>query len=80
MSSWYFKSAPRVSAITCGESATASSATRHFAQSIVSATPGFLNRSSVRRRWTKATTSRESVALASGARARRMASSRSMSG
>ena len=50
--------------------ATASSATRHFAQSIVSATPGFLNRSSSRSRCTKATTSRESASAASGACAR----------
>ena len=34
MSSWYFRSAPRVSAITCGESWIASRATRHLAQSI----------------------------------------------
>ena len=58
MSSWYLSSAPSVSAMTCGDSAMASRATRHFAQSMVSATPGFLNRSSWRSRWTKATTSR----------------------
>ena len=66
--------------MTWGESWMASSATRHFAQSMVSATPGFLNRSSSRRRWTKATTSRDSASVASGARAFRMASSRSKAG
>ena len=68
-----------MSATACGDSSTASSATRHFAPSIVSATPGFLN-NLLRSRCTKATTSRDSASVASGARARRIASSRAKSG
>ena len=65
-------SAPSVSVITCGFSSSASSETRHLAQSIVSATPGRLKRSSPRSRCTKATTSRDKLAATSGAREARI--------
>ena len=66
MSSWYFSSTPSVSETIAGSSATSSSSISAVAQSIVSATPGTLNSSSLRSAWTKATTSRDSRAGASG--------------
>ena len=59
MSSWYLSSAPSVSLTVSGSSASASSATSALVQSMVSATPGSLNRSILRSRCTKATISRD---------------------
>src|SRR5436190_16888211 len=65
-SSRYLSSTPRVLFTVSGSSVTRSRATRQFAQSMVSATPGSLNRSLLRSCCTNATTSRESDAAAPG--------------
>ena len=70
---------PSVSS-TCPASARAGSGGQRAAQSIVSATPGSLNRSSPRRRCTNATTCAESVRAGPGALAARIARSRAASG
>src|SRR5882762_7916425 len=80
MSSWYLSRAPRVSLTVSVSSVILSRATSAFDQSIVSATPGSLNRSILRRRCTKATTSREMFSEASGALRLRISSSRAASG
>jgi len=67
MSSWYFNQHPSVSLMTSGSSASLSSSTSAFDQSIVSATPGSLNRSMPRSFWMKSTTSWESRSAAPGA-------------
>src|SRR5258706_13487330 len=79
-SSRYLSSTPSVLLTVPGSSATRSSAVRQFAQSMVSATPGSLYRSVLRRRCTKATTSRDSAAPALGALRRRISSSCAASG
>src|SRR5262245_51564134 len=79
-SSRYLSSTPRVLLTVSGSSATRSSATRQFAQSMVSATPGCLKRSLWRSRCTNATTSRDSRSDARGALRCRISSSRFASG
>ena len=79
-SSRYLSSTPSVLLTVSGSSATRSSATRQFAQSMVSATPGSLKSSVLRSRCTKATTSFDSAALALGALRCRISSSRRASG
>src|SRR5687767_5121775 len=79
-SSRYFSRTPRVLFTVSGSSATRSSATRQFAQSMVSATPGCLKRSLCRSRCTNATTSRDRRSAARGALRRRISSSRFASG
>ena len=68
MSSSYLRTTPSVSSTTSGSSSVAPSDSSAAAQSSVSATPGTFVRSAVRRRWTKATTSRASWCGASGTR------------
>src|SRR5256885_2683765 len=79
-SSRYLSSTPSVLFTVSGSSVTRSSATRQFAQSMVSATPGSLKSSVFLSRCTKATTSRESESAAFGALRRRVSSSRRASG
>ena len=67
MSSWYFSSTPSVSLIVLGSRSSASSSDSAVAQSIDSATPGALNRSSLRSSCTKPTTWRDRRSLAPGA-------------
>ena len=76
MSSWYFSSTPSVSLMVSGSSSSRSSCDSAVAQSIVSATPGSLNRSSLRSSCTKPTTWRDSRSLAPGALPFRISSSR----
>src|SRR5205823_12069652 len=79
-SSRYLSSTPSVLFTVSGSSVTRSCATRQFAQSMVSATPGSLKSSVLRSRCTNATTSFDSAALALGALRCRISSSRRASG
>gem|GEM_PF-4596148 len=80
MSSWYLSSAPSVSLTVAGSRVMRSSATSALDQSMVSATPGSLNKSILRSRCTNSTTSRDRRSEQPGALRRRISSSRAASG
>src|SRR5690606_7871665 len=80
MSSWYFSSTPMVSEMVSGSSAILSNSVSAPAQSMVSATPGTLNRSISRSFCTNETTSADRRLLACGTLVRTISSSRAASG
>ena len=80
MSSWYFSSTPRLELTVSGSRSILSSWTSALVQSMVSATPGSLNRSWPRSFWTKATTWRDSSLSTPGTLTLRISSSRLASG
>src|SRR5262249_1221692 len=80
MSSWDVSSTASGSDTVCGSSAIASSSVSAVAQSSVSATPGDLNRSSLRSAWTKCTISWDRRAPMPGTLVRTIDNSRSAVG